>query len=163
MAAIPSPNAVTRVAIQSVAFPGHYVGLDGWGVTSHNAPGGKVKPQSYIAAYEVLYFQQNTDGTVSFRSPVFDNIYIRMDGSGVPPGGLLGAGGGTVNAQFNAFAWEKFRIRKKQNVLGQYKGVVGIESVAFPGRFLRLDAIAGTVNVQGVFMAYEEFEILNVG
>ena len=47
--------------------------------------------------------------------------------------------------------------------LGQCKGVVGIESAAFPGRFLRLDAIAGTVNAQGVFMAYEEFEILVVG
>jgi len=161
--AIPSPYAVTRVAIRSVAFPGHYVRLDGWGVTSHTAPGGTVNAQSYIDSYEALYLQQNTDGTVSFRSPVFDNVYIRMDASGVSPGRLIGAGGGTVNAQFSADSWEKFRIRKKQDALGQYKGVVGIESAAFPGRFLRLDAISGTVNAQGVFMSYEEFEILVVG
>lgn len=154
---------MSRVAIRSVRFPDRYVLLDGQGVTSQTGPGGgKVKTQSFIGTYETFILRRNDDGTVSFGSTVFDNVFIRMDGSGVPQGGITHGGGGVVNAQYTARSLERFNIRKKESSPGQYKGVVGIESDATPGRFLRLEANEGIVNVQGVFNSCEEFEILVV-
>jgi len=68
-----------------------------------------------------------------------------------------------VNAQFTARSYEQFKIHKKVGPAGMYQGIVGIESAAFPGRYLRLDGSANKVNVQGVFETYEQFKILVVG
>jgi len=152
----------TLVAIRSVASPDHVVRLDGTGVTSLTGPGGgTVNTQTYISTYETFNLVRNSDGTVSFGSTVFDKVFLRMDASDITQGTNVPQGGGVVNAQFTASTLEKFHINKKAG--DQYQGVVGIESDASRGRFLRLDASAGKVNAQGIFSTLEEFEILVVG
>ena len=152
------------VAIQSVQFPNHYVRLDGQGVTSFTGSGGgTVNTQTFIGTYETYTLVVNDDGTVSFKSTVFDNVFLRLDATGVTAGQKLGAGGGTVNAQYTARSLERFKIHKKDDPAGKYQGVVSIESAASPGRYLRLDGAENKVNVQGVFKTYESFKILVVG
>ena len=152
------------VAIESVASPNHYVRLDGQGVSHFLPPGGgTVNTQSFIGTYETFTLVENNDGTVSFRSTVFNNVFIRLEGNEVEAGKLLPPGGGTVNAQYTALTLERFKIHKKADPAGKYQGIVGIESAASPGRYLRLDGNANKVNVQGVFKTLEEFKILVVG
>ncbi|EDR01504.1 uncharacterized protein LACBIDRAFT_291363 [Laccaria bicolor S238N-H82] len=152
------------VAIESVASPNHYVRLDGQGVTSFTGSGGgTVNTQTFIGTYETYTLVVNDDKTVSFKSTVFDNVFLRLEATGVAAGQLLGPGGGTVNAQFTARSLERFKIHKKDDPAGKYQGVVGIESAANPGRFLRVDVSANKVNVQGVFKSLEEVKILVVG
>ena len=152
------------VAIESVASPNHYVRLDGSKVTQFLPPGGgTVNTQSFIGTYETFTLVENKDGTVSFRSTVFNNVFLRLDGNGVDKDKLYPSGGGTVNAQFTALTLERFKIHKKDDPAGKYQGVVGIESAAYPGRYLRVDVKANKVNVQGVFRTLEEFKILVVG
>jgi hypothetical protein len=153
------------VAIQSVASPNHYVRLDGQGVTHLTGPGGgTVNVQTFIGTYETYTLVENDDKTVSFKSTVFNNVFLRLDATGVAAG-VIGPGGGIVNAQYTApkGGLERFKIHKKDDPAGKYQGVVGIESAASPGRYLRLDANTNKVNVQGVFKALEEFKILVVG
>ncbi|KIJ91840.1 hypothetical protein K443DRAFT_14055 [Laccaria amethystina LaAM-08-1] len=155
---------MVKVAIQSVQFPNHYVRLDGKGVTSFTGTGGgTVNTQTYIGTYETYTLVENDDGTVSFKSTVFDNVFLRLDASGVTAGQNLASGGGTVNAQYTARSLERFKIQKQADAAGTYQGIVGIESAASPGRYLRLDGSANKVNVQGVFKTYESFKILDVG
>ena len=152
------------VAIESVASPNHYVRLDGQGVSHFLPPGGgTVNTQSFIGTYETFTLVENNDGTVSFRSTVFNNVFLRLEGNEVEAGKLLPPGGGTVNAQYTALTLERFKIHKKDDPAGKYQGVVGIESAAYPGRYLRVDVKANKVNVQGVFKTLEEFKILVVG
>jgi len=155
---------MVQVAIQSVQFPNRYVRLDGQGVTSFTGTGGgTVNTQTYIGTYETYTLVANANGTVSFKSTVFNDVFLRLDATGVTAGQNLASGGGTVNAQFTARSYEQFKIVKKAGAAGTYQGIVGIESAAFPGRYLRLDGSANKVNVQGVFKTYEEFKILVVG
>jgi len=157
-----SSQIMVQVAIQSVQFPNRYVRLDGQGVTSFTGTGGgKVDTQTYIGTYETFTLVVNTNGTVSFKSTVFNNVFLRLDATGVAAGQI--GSGGIVNAQFTAHTWEQFKIHKKPGPVGTYQGIVGIESAAFPGRYLRLDGNANKVNVNGVFGAYEEFKVLVVG
>lgn len=153
------------VAIQSVKFPNHYVRLDGQGVTSATGGGGgTVNTQTFIGTYETYTLVVNANGTVSFKSTVFNDVFLRLDGTGVAAGQDLANGGGVVNAQFTARSYEQFKIHKKADPAGTYQGIVGIESAAFPGRYLRVDGSANNkVNVQGVFKTYEELKILVVG
>ena len=78
---------------------------------------------------------------------------------GPPP---LPAGSGTVNVQFGAFAYEKFKINTDSNEIST------IESNFFPGVFLRLDGTGvtkplpnggGVVNAQFGAFAFEKFKI----
>ncbi|KAF9472331.1 hypothetical protein BDN70DRAFT_887113 [Pholiota conissans] len=157
---------MSLIAIQSVAFPGRFLRIDGTGITGFVGTGaGTVNTQTFASAWETFTLQRNDDGTVSIKSTAFPNVYLRMDATGVAQNTEVSGGGGVVNAQFQANAGEKFRIHKKETAPGQTKGVVGIESALSPGRFLRLDGrtTAGIVNVQGKFESYEEFEILVVG
>ena len=109
------------VAIQSVQFPNHYVRLDGQGVTSFTGSGGgTVNTQTFIGTYETYTLVVNDDGTVSFKSTVFDNVFLRLDATGVTAGQKLGAGGGTVNAQYTARSLERFKIHKKDDPAGKY-------------------------------------------
>ncbi|CAG8771477.1 2988_t:CDS:1, partial [Acaulospora colombiana] len=54
--------------------------------------------------------------------------------------------------------YEKFRIKPKECPITDHKGIVGIESMEFPGRYLRMDG--DVVNVQGDMSTSEEFEVL---
>ena len=152
---------MSHVAIQSVQFPNHYVSLDGTGVTSFTASGGgRVRAQTFIGTYETYTLVVNDDKTVSFKSTAFSDVFLRLDATGVAAGHYLPSGGGIVNAQFTARSFERFKIHPRPGPAGTLHGIVGIESAAFPGRYLRLDGSTGKVNVQGVFEAYEEFKIL---
>ena len=132
---------MTQVAIRSTAFSDHYVSLDAAGLT-HFTPsgGGRVFASTELAVYQTFFLQRNDDGTISFKSTVFSDVYIRLDGSNT------------------ARSWEKFCFHKRDS---GYKAVVGIESAAFPGRFLRLRE--EVVNAQGVCGDHEQFEVLEVG
>ncbi|KAM6501628.1 hypothetical protein JOM56_001605 [Amanita muscaria] len=155
--------AVTRVALHSKAFPGKYLRMDGQGVTQFmGAGGGKVNTQTFIGTFETFLLERHSDGTVSFRSTVFNDVYLRLDGAKVKQGDKLPDGGGIVNCQFGSFTAEKFKIHKKPANPNQYSGIVGIESNEFPGRFLRVNGAKDQVNVQGVMASFEEWEILVV-
>ena len=144
---------VVHVALRSKAT-GKYLRLDGVNFTQpKDGGGGTVTPLDYRATQETFRLVENADGTVSFKSIVFSNIFLRMDGSAVTAGQNLAGGGGVVNAQFGAGPYEKFKIVKTNDTTA----FAAIESANFPGRFMRMDATK--VNVQGV---REEWEILVV-
>jgi len=152
----------TLVAIRSADARDHFISLDATGLTSFTgAGGGVVSIKSSVGPNETFILQRNDDGTVSFGSTAFDQVFLRMNTDGVPQGENLPQGGGVVNAQYTARSLERFRIQKKAG--DQYQGVVGIESAANPGRFLRLDHWEDKVNVQGVAKSLEGLEILVLG
>ncbi|KAF9472332.1 hypothetical protein BDN70DRAFT_938267 [Pholiota conissans] len=157
---------MSLVIIRSVAFPNRFLRLDGTGVTQPVGPGaGTVNTQSFAGSEETFVLQRNADGTVSFKSTIFSNVYLRMDAATIAQGAEVPGGGGVVNTQFGASFNEKFIIHKKETAPGRINGIVGIESTVSPGRYLRLagSAEAGVVNAQGIFGSLEEFEILVVG
>ena len=47
-------------------------------------------------------------GTYTFESVHFPGVYLRMDGNEVTE--FVGPGGGVVNCQFGADAWEEFKL-----------------------------------------------------
>ncbi|KIL55038.1 hypothetical protein M378DRAFT_173893 [Amanita muscaria Koide BX008] len=156
--------AVSRVALHSKAFPDKYLHMDGQGVTAPlDAGGGTVNTQTSIGSYETFFLERYDDGTVSFRSTVFNNVYLRLDGRTVQQGQELTDGGGVVNCQFGSSIYEKFKIVQKPASPNTYTGIVGIESNGFPGRFLRVNGAQNQVNVQGGMGPFEEWEILVVG
>lgn len=149
---------VALVGIRSKKY-GKWLRLDATGSTSFQSAGsGAAVTQSFIEGQETFYLIENTDGTVSFESTIFRMAFLRLDGSKVPAGELTEPGGGVVNAQFGSSTLERFKIVKK----GQ-DGIVGIESAAFPGRFLRMDGDKNVVNVQGQMLTLEELAIVVVG
>ncbi|KAM6501635.1 hypothetical protein JOM56_001612 [Amanita muscaria] len=154
--------AVTRVALHSKAFPDKYLRMDGQDVTQFIAPGGgKVNTNNFIGPNETFVLERFDDGTVSFKSTVFNNVYLRLYGTSVKQGQKLPDGGGVVNCQFGSLTAEKYRIvQKHPTALNAYNGTVGIESNLFPGRFLRMNGGKDQVNVQGVMESFEEWEIL---
>lgn len=92
-------------------------------------------------------------------SVVFPNVYLRMDGKGVTS---FNSSPGTVNCQFGAFEWEHFRLHKQDN--GSYT----IESVTYPGVFLRMNGNdvkafeakgSGSVTCQFSAHSWEQFRI----
>ncbi|KAM6501637.1 hypothetical protein JOM56_001614 [Amanita muscaria] len=155
----------TLVALHSKTFPGKYLRMDGTGVTQFmGAGGGTVNTQTFIGPYETFVLERFDTGTVSFRSTVFNNVYLRLAANDVPEGQDLPAGGGVVNCQFGTITAEKFRIVQKTPATpNTYDGTVGIESDQFPGRFLRVNGAKDQVNAQGVFLTFEEWEILVIG
>ena len=94
---------MTLVTICSVASPDHYIGLDANSINqSTPSGGGQVKTLTYIATYETFSLERNDDRTVSFKSMVFNNVYICLDGSSIPAGTGIPPGGGVVNGQYTA-------------------------------------------------------------
>ncbi|KIL59699.1 hypothetical protein M378DRAFT_996960 [Amanita muscaria Koide BX008] len=153
---------VTHVALRSKAFPGKYLRMDGQGLTRFiGTGGGKVNTSDFIGPDETLVLERFDNGTVSFQSAVFDNVYLRLDRGSITKGKNFPNGGGVVNCQFGSVTSEKFKIvQKKPTKRDKYDGTVGIESSQFPGRFLRMDGGKDQVNVQGVLSSFEEWEIL---
>lgn len=102
---------------------------------------------------------QNQD-YFTISSVQFPNVYLRMDGSSTT--GFEPGGSGTVNCQFTAHSWERFKIVSQSN------GSVTIESAVFPGVFLRMDGRgtvkpepggSGIVNCQFTAHSWEHFKI----
>ncbi|MEU1661611.1 hypothetical protein [Streptomyces griseofuscus] len=74
--------------------------MDGTGVPTDISGGGTVNCQSFIGPYEKFRARAQTDGSFSFESATFTNIFLRMvTGSGVT---TATGPGGTVNCQYNA-------------------------------------------------------------
>lgn len=169
-----SSLGATPITIRSWYFPNVYLRMDGTGVTAFNGSGsGTVNCQFGAGPFEKFKLHSQADGSFSFESLSWPNVYLRMDGAGVPPI-AGGPGGGTVNCQFGADTHEKFKLHQ------QADGSFAFESAAiFPQVYLRMVAFdvtaatdkgGGIVNCQllsgnGVFgadnAAHERF-ILDV-
>ena len=78
-------------------------------------------------------------GTYTFESVHFPGVYLRMDGNEVTE--FVGPGGGVVNCQFGADAWEEFKLYHVDGC--NYC----IESVQFPGVYLRMDGSGLTTHI----------------
>ena len=94
------------------------------------------------------------------RSAHFPNVYLRADGSGITS--FSSSGGGVVNCQYGAGAWEQWRADRQPD------GTFGLLSVQWPNRYLRLDGRGitaprgsggGVVNLQIGVGAWEKFRI----
>ncbi|WP_157084734.1 hypothetical protein [Sphingomonas pituitosa] len=154
--------AVTHVNIKSRRFPNVFLRLDGSGVNTTSPNGaGVVNGQYNAGPYEKFILSDNRDGTVSFESAQFKNVFLRMDGRGVV--GFSGSGGGVVNCQYTAMEYERFRLVLNADLSAS------IESVQFDKVFLRLDGSSvkaptapggGVVNCQYGVGEYEKFVIV---
>ncbi|KAL2197725.1 hypothetical protein P885DRAFT_34743 [Corynascus similis CBS 632.67] len=155
-------NRMLRVTIESERFPGSYLRIDGQGVnTPLKDGGGVVNCQNHVGPYEIFnivnYPEENT---FAILSTAFRNVFLRMDGSDVKHGPPYPKGAGKVNCQDGAHAYEKFRFRDLEG------GIKAIESVHFPGVFLRMENPGhdgpkggGTVNCQNQITPTERFKI----
>jgi len=144
-----------KVAIRS-SF-GTYICMVASGFTAATDSGsGNVSKQSSISPISTFALENNPDGTVSFRSTEYNNCYLRIDGSAanVTPGVVNQ--GSFYNAQYGKGPHEKYKI-----VPTATPGKVGLESAAFPGRYMRVGG-DDLVNVQGVLGEHETFELVNV-
>jgi hypothetical protein len=149
---------MNRVAIRSIESK-KYLSLDGHGVdTTSGQGGGRAMPQSYVGSWETFIVHPLPDNAISFESSAFPDVYLRLAPLEVDPGKVCNNGGGVVNAQKGCFNYERFHLKPKEVPLTDQKGVLGIESVEFPGRFLRMHD--DDVNVQGIMKDSEEFEII---
>ncbi|MGW2872806.1 fascin domain-containing protein [Kitasatospora sp. NPDC001119] len=129
------------VTIQSTFFPNVFLRMDGTGVTaSADHGGGTVNCQYGTGPWTAYRVRPQTDGSYSFESAAFPNVFLRMDGNGVP---VTMAGGGTVNCQYGIGPWEKFNAR------AQADGSFSFESAAFPGIFLRMVTGSGVTSATG--------------
>ncbi|PVG01519.1 hypothetical protein CPB86DRAFT_781312 [Serendipita vermifera] len=147
---------MTRIAIRSIASK-KYLSLDGNGLDhTTEQGGGKAKTQNFVGDWETFIPHEFPDHTIAFESAAFPNVYLRLAPLDISPGHHSEKGGGVVNAQVGSLNYEKFRIKQKDQ-----KGAVAIESLEFPGRYLRMDG--DIVNVQGDMGPTEEFELLMLG
>ncbi|NUT45803.1 MAG: hypothetical protein HOV94_00585 [Saccharothrix sp.] len=148
------------ITIKSKAYSNVYLRLDGTGVTVFSGTGGgKVNGQFTAGATEKFRVRTQADGSYSFESVAFPNVYLRLDGYGVSL--YEKNGSGTVNCQFGPPGpYEKFAARP------QAGGGLAFESTAFPKVYLRLDGSgvtsstgtgSGTANCQWGVGATEEF------
>jgi hypothetical protein len=97
------------VAIGSIAFPNVFLRMDGTGVTKMTGPGGgTVNCQYTVGPWEKFFLTPQSDGSLAVASIAFPNVFLRMDGTGVTK--MTGPGGGTVNCQYTAGPWEKYRL-----------------------------------------------------
>ncbi len=97
---------------------------------------------------------------VNIISAQFPYVNLRMDGREVTKGYDQGAG--IINCQHTSGPWEKFKLVEQSN------NTMAIESVEFPGRFVRMDARGvtkavdnggGIVNCQFGAGPWEKFKI----
>ncbi|MBM9506148.1 fascin domain-containing protein [Actinacidiphila acididurans] len=131
----------TPVTIRSTFFQNIYLRMDGTGVTvATDNGGGTVNCEYGTGPWTTYKVHPQTDGSYTFESAAFPNVFLRMDGNGVP---TTMAGGGTVNCQYGVGPWEKFHAR------AQADGSFSFESVAFPGIFLRMVTGSGVTSATG--------------
>ena len=101
------------VALRSVEF-GTYVSMNGIGITHHREEPYKdtIKVAEHVQSLETFYPHGNDDGTFSFESTIFPNVFLTLNGHGVPPGTAI-HGGVTpkvVNVQGVAGIGERIEI-----------------------------------------------------
>ena len=160
-APMPHPDGKI-VSIESANFSGIFLRMDGSGLSPSNKPpnGGRlVNCQHGAQEWERFILRELEGDVIALESSHFSGVYLRMDGSSVKSNNQ--SGGGVVNAQFGIGAWEKFRLRQSNG------GNVSIESVQFPGVFLRMDGRGvpqgsnggGLVNCQWGAGGWEQFKL----
>ncbi|MFF4383656.1 hypothetical protein [Kitasatospora sp. NPDC001547] len=94
----------TPVTIHSTHYPNVHLRMDGTGVTAFAGSGaGKVNCQYGPGQWTSFRVRPQGDGSYAFESLAFPNVFLRMDGAGVPN---TMAGGGAVNCQFGAHPYE---------------------------------------------------------
>jgi phospholipase C len=132
----------TPVTIQSAQFANIYLRMDGTGVTTTTAPGaGTVNCQYGTDPLTTFIVRPQTDGSFAFESTAFPNVFLRMDGTGVPTDM---AGGGVVNCQFGADSYEMYRLSPQPD------GSMCFQSAtAFPGIWLRMVVGGGVTAATG--------------
>lgn len=131
----------TPITIQSTFFPNIYLRMDGTGVTSFtDSGGGTVNCQYGTGPWTGYKVRPQADGSYAFESVAFPNVFLRMDGTGVP---ATMAGGGKVNCQYGAHPYEKYHLR------AQADGSFSFESAAFPGTYLRMVTGSGVTTATG--------------
>ncbi|KAM3516547.1 hypothetical protein NHJ13051_009807 [Beauveria bassiana] len=154
-------DTLLEVSIKSQRF-GIFLSLDGTGVKAFDGNGsGVAAAQTYVGSWERLQIENHADGTFSILSSNFPGVYLRLDGTGLKK--FEEAGGGVANTQFYATpparGYELFKFHPQSD------GSKAIESVAFPGVFLRMDGnakkrpdgLTGVVNGQFGARSYEKF------
>ncbi|KFY83123.1 hypothetical protein V498_08288 [Pseudogymnoascus sp. VKM F-4517 (FW-2822)] len=150
---------VTRVSIRSATFPNCYLRMDGTGISTYDDQGaGRVDCQSFAGPMETLMIHTSDDTPNEFAigSSYFEHVYLRMDATTFTQASAIG--GGVVNCQYSINTWETFRF------VPQPDGTKAIESVHFPGMFLRMDGTMkansdgyGGVNCQMSVGPWEKF------
>ncbi|KAM3498363.1 hypothetical protein MY11210_009676 [Beauveria gryllotalpidicola] len=154
-------DTVLEVCVKSQRF-GTFLALDGTNVKAFASNGaGVAAAQTYVGSWERLQIENHADGTFSILSSNFPGVYLRLDAAGLK--NFEGDGGGVANTQFYATpparSYERFKFHPQSD------GSKTIESVAFPGVFLRMDGNAkkrpdgliGVVNGQFGARSYEKF------
>jgi hypothetical protein len=143
-----------RVAIKSVAWRDRFVQLDGTLVDSHETCGnGGCAAQKFVDCWETFEFIPHGDNIVSFKSTAWGNVYLRAH---VRVKSRIHGGGGAMSAGYGCGPNEKFKLHKKGNT-----GVYTLESVAFPGNYVRLDGgWPLTVNLQAESHDWETFYLV---
>ncbi|WBB79898.1 hypothetical protein O7606_00330 [Micromonospora sp. WMMD882] len=134
----------TPITIKSWFFPNVYLRMDGAEVTSFSGSGsGTVNCQFGAGPLEKYRLHRHADGSFSFESVTWPNVYLRMDGAGLVPGG---SGGGTVNCQFGADTHEKFKLFPQSGDSFSFES-----ATVFPGVFLRMvaDRVTAATNEGG--------------
>ncbi|KAL9975908.1 hypothetical protein ACROYT_G013126 [Oculina patagonica] len=146
--------------LRSVAFPDVYVRCDGKGITESVAAGSGIvncqyKPPRKWETFYIYPVEMNPSLAlenickVVIESAAWKNVFVRLDSKGMNH--FDGNGGGEVNCQFNAYAWEVFVLRKESN------GGYSFQNAHFTNCYIRLDGRgvqsqknggSGTVNCQ---------------
>lgn len=151
------------VIILSAQFKDVFLRMDGKGITAASGSGaGRVNCQKTLSKSAQFMAHEAGKGIFTFESVAFPGVYLRMDGGNVKS--KVNAGAGTVNCQFGAQDWERFKLHELQD------GTYNIESAAFPNVYLRMDGNNpegkeegfGIVNCQSGAASYERFHILNM-
>ncbi|KAI6648050.1 Extracellular metalloprotease [Oopsacas minuta] len=157
-------NALNSVTIRSAKFPDVYLRCDGSKVDKFTGPGSGVvncqyKPDEEWELFHIYPIAMKpslappSEFPVHILSAEWDNVYIRMDGSGMDKPNA--SGGGCVNCQYGARSYEQFYYRSEGN--GGLDGKFSFRSIYFPHCYLRLDGTnvvahtgpgGGTVNCQ---------------
>jgi hypothetical protein len=140
------------ISIVSAQF-GTFLRMDAPGVTQPAASGGGTVNSAAAAdpftRFRLLPLQ---DETFAVESLQFPDVFLRLDGSAVTQ--PLPQGGGVMNCQFGNGPMEKFSL------VPQGDGTLAIESVAFPGVFVRTDG--SIVNAQRGIGPMERFRVVSV-
>jgi endonuclease/exonuclease/phosphatase family metal-dependent hydrolase len=127
---MPEDYIVCRIA--SMQFPGVYLQMDGYDVTSSDAGQGNLTighGAGPLDQFKISAKPTSGPYVTAFESVAYPGVFLRMDATEL---NRDPRSGGKVNKQFGQAYYELFTIKPQSD------GTVAIESVPFPGVYLRL-------------------------